>query len=1003
MNDNENSNSVSHPIRHAHREMGQGGVSWVNGAESARTNGEQEREEREFFAQRRRPMLFSPWPFVEMLIRSWHWLALGGVVLAGLGFVAGMELWQTRYTANAHLLRFETPNNSDYFKPRPISEQTFASLLRSPELLQNVGALAKPSISPDQVASSLNIIPERNSDLVTVGITASDPKMAVNLANLFANEAVAFSKQLQTNEAREANAYYQNQLTDLERERGTLVEQMQHAVRESARAAVRPSQLTDKFRVGLSEKLQAAREELINLLVKYREAHPAVKEQNARIDELQKELDRTVTNATANADQYFPPAAPGSFRRWPTNSIGMTEAESEFEIRRTQLQALEAARAQLTSRQREAQLFQKDPPGYARLLAPATLKEVVARDRLPKLIFLTVFGGLMGVAGTALLLVGVEFMDDRLKTGSDVERVTGLPLLAALPDLHHVDQIEQENWAFRTWTALQNRLTTSPNHGLVCGFISAEQGEGRTTWVSLLANAAANCGFRVLTIATLPPSPHSQNGSQNAKLEAGLDQHPLENALTTNFLSSPALVTDKLTRENPQPLVHIPLPGWVWDLDRRKQWQTALTQWSKIENVVILVELPPASRPESVLLAENLPNLVWLTGSGVARASQSHLQLETLRHARSNLVGAVLNREPAPPIKKRFQRWMGCMVLLLGFCFNVRAAETDSVPATLPAVGETVPTNGSFSIISSRQRAAWQQHLTLGPGDVLNFSLFGQPEFNHTDVFIGPDGRVSFLQAQDMLAAGLTVDELRSKFDEELGKYYRTPHTLITPVSYHSKKYYVLGKVANRGVFTLDRPLTIVEALARAKGLETGLLDNRTAIDLADLQRSFLMRQGRRLTVNFEKLFQEGDLSQNIPLEPEDYLYFAAANMKEVYVLGEVAIPGPLPYTGNLTAVGAITARGGFTQRAYKSHVLVIRGSLNHPQTFVVNTWKTLEARAFDFKLEPKDIVYVNYRPFIKAEDLLDLGVTAFIQGATAEWAGKNIGPLIKSPFLLAP
>ena len=117
-------------------------------------------------------------------------------------------------------------------------------------------------------------------------------------------------------------------------------------------------------------------------------------------------------------------------------------------------------------------------------------------------------------------------------------------------------------------------------------------------------------------------------------------------------------------------------------------------------------------------------------------------------------------------------------------------------------------------------------------------------------------------------------------------------------------------------------------------------------------------------------------------------------------MLGEVGIPGPLVYTANLTAVGAIAARGGFTQRAYKSRVAVIRGSLNHPQTFTVDVWKTMEGRALDLKLEAKDIVYVTYRPFIKAEDLLDLGVTAFIQGATAEWTGKNIGPIITSPFI---
>jgi len=42
-------------------------------------------------------------------------------------------------------------------------------------------------------------------------------------------------------------------------------------------------------------------------------------------------------------------------------------------------------------------------------------------------------------------------------------------------------------------------------------------------------------------------------------------------ALTSNVLTSPAKVTEKLTGPNSQPVVHIPLPGWVWNLERRKQ------------------------------------------------------------------------------------------------------------------------------------------------------------------------------------------------------------------------------------------------------------------------------------------------------------------------------------------------------------------------------------------------------------------------------------------------
>ena len=101
----------------------------------------------------------------------------------------------------------------------------------------------------------------------------------------------------------------------------------------------------------------------------------------------------------------------------------------------------------------------------------------------------------------------------------------------------------------------------------------------------------------------------------------------------------------------------------------------------------------------------------------------------------------------------------------------------------------------------------------------------------------------------------------------------------------------MLGAVVNRGVYTFDRPLSVIEALARAGGLQTGLY-GRDTVELADLGRSFLVRNGQRVPVDFERLFERGDLSQNVALEPDDFLYIAQASANEIYVLGQVGM-GP--------------------------------------------------------------------------------------------------------------
>ena len=214
---------------------------------------------------------------------------------------------------------------------------------------------------------------------------------------------------------------------------------------------------------------------------------------------------------------------------------------------------------------------------------------------------------------------------------------------------------------------------------------------------------------------------------------------------------------------------------------------------------------------------------------------------------------------------------------------------------------------------------------------------------------------------------------------------------MVVPVSYKSKKYFVLGKVTQRGSFPLDRPMTLLEAVGRAGGMETGLSSDRSLVELADLSRAFISRNGKQLTVNFEKLFQEGDLTQNVPLEPNDYIYFPAADQKEVFVLGAVQRPGSYLYTQNVGALGAVAARGGFNDRAWRNKLLVIRGGINKPETFEVDANEVLNARRSDVRLQPRDIIYVSERPWVRAEELLDLAAQAFVTAAVVTVTGERV------------
>ena len=932
------------------------------------------------------------WPFLYALTARWKWCLGVAAAFTALGCIGGMVVWKSTFTASSQVVRYESPTSHEVLGDQQVSMETFASVLRAPELVAQVAAKAQPPVSAEWLGEHLKITPEHDSDVVTISVAGKTPEGGVALANLYAAEAVRFTRERQAQSAGEVSQFLSKQLAPVDTEINTLDKSPELQPRKIDPALARTHSLTDK--------LTQARAELTELLAHYTELHPAVREQRAKIAAIQAQI-----IAAANGV----PDVKDSALVVPTASLAVDslgQQNQAFYIR-SKLQSLESVRLTILEKQQAAATVQANPPGTCQMLTPATVKKVLPHRKTAKVVLLSGASGFFGLMCALGLVLVSEVFDDKLKTAQDVTRVTHLPVLATAGDLGGLTEGEQKNWAFRAWTSLQGRLSATPNTGLVCGITSSEHGEGRSTWVRLLADAASQRGFRVLTIVAKPSPEANEDGEANGHTNENDSEtpHPFEGdpgaqpastaLATASILSTPAEVTQRLIGPNPQPVVQIPLPGWVWNLDRRKQWQAALQHWRKIDNIAIIVELPPASMPETVLLAENLPNLIWLADSGKAPARTTIEQLETLRHAKCRLAGAVLNHAPVTPLTKYFSRWFGAFIVALALCgVSAMAQQTEAGPPPTNdarAISETgLNTNLSFSVISPTQRAPWQQHLTLGPGDVLSLSLYGEPGLTRSEVIVGPDGRIGFAEAQDVMAAGLTIDELRAKLDGELSKYRRAPQTMITPVAFRSKKYYMLGKVMLKGVYTLDRPITVVEAVARAHGFENGLVD-RNIIDTADFSRSFLMRHGKRYSLDFEKLFESGDLSQNIAIEPDDFLFFPSTNVKEVYVVGEVRLPGPVAYRADLTVIGAITARGGYSERAYQSRVVVVRGSVNHPQLIAVDTRAVLEGKATDFKLHPKDVIFVCWRPFIRVEELGDLAMTAFLQSLVTSWVGVDV------------
>ncbi|HEY1171311.1 MAG TPA: hypothetical protein VGH19_08095 [Verrucomicrobiae bacterium] len=627
---------------------------------------------------------FDVLPFLGIVAGQWKKIVVGGVVIGALGLAAGMKLWDKHYTAVAQLVRNESPNTASVLGDREMSAQTFAGMLRAPDLIERVGG--KLGLEAEQLSESLRIMPERNSEILTVAVSGKTAEEAVRGANTYATESVTYTQEMQGESAKEISRFLHHQLTQINEEIQVLNRQWWTASKSLAAASVAaagtsqskmpmasvmtPQQMTPARTMQLISKLDTARDELFDLLTRYTDAHPQVVAQRSKIAALEKQIQQMEPATKAAPAVPSPVLAVEAATKAPEEAKATTVAsnpDTDLDIIKTKLTALESARLALLSKQNTLQLFERNSPGNYRVLLPATIGEAIVHDPKLKIAFLAVFGAVVGAFGMALFVAGREFFDDRLKTADDVKRVTSLPVLARLNNLEGMTALERRDWAFRTWTMLQKRIGTSPNEGLVCGITASSSAEERSVWMNLLAQAASQCGFRVLTITTkkspdqpdaLPMIPSAEDSHKALTETLVNSESALLAPVNTNALESPMEVSQKLTGVDAQPMVHIPLPGWVWNLERRRQWKAALDQWQQIDNVVILVELPPASSPEAVLLAENLPNLIWLTESGKATASDTRTQLETLNNASCNIVGAVMKDDAtSSSFKPNFARW----------------------------------------------------------------------------------------------------------------------------------------------------------------------------------------------------------------------------------------------------------------------------------------------------------------------------------------------------------
>jgi polysaccharide export outer membrane protein len=153
----------------------------------------------------------------------------------------------------------------------------------------------------------------------------------------------------------------------------------------------------------------------------------------------------------------------------------------------------------------------------------------------------------------------------------------------------------------------------------------------------------------------------------------------------------------------------------------------------------------------------------------------------------------------------------------------------------------------------------------IGPEDVLDISVWNNSAISRT-VPVRPDGKISLPLVNDVQAAGLTPNQLRSVLLKKLTEYVPSPEVSVIVREVHSFKVSVIGEVKKTGRHELKGRATVLDILAMAEGF--GEFAGRGRIVVLRPEGKTM----RQIPFNYNKVMSNNGALENFFLQPGDII-----------------------------------------------------------------------------------------------------------------------------------
>jgi polysaccharide biosynthesis/export protein len=263
----------------------------------------------------------------------------------------------------------------------------------------------------------------------------------------------------------------------------------------------------------------------------------------------------------------------------------------------------------------------------------------------------------------------------------------------------------------------------------------------------------------------------------------------------------------------------------------------------------------------------------------------------------------------------------------------------------------------------------------LGSDDVIQIKVLKEENLDRT-VTVSSDGFITFPLIGDLRVEGLTIANVDAQITALLGENYLVnPEVVVEVVKQRSKKVYIMGQVKQPGYHEIAGDQRLLGTLLSAGGPTSFNAEARLLrLPKGDMFGVDSMETMNPVIVDLQRLFVEGDQTQNVILRDGDVLMVAEKKpgdpagvgeaqigANQFYVVGSVSNPGVYTYKPDDTVLDAILRAGGFSEFASRNNVKVVRDANGQTRTFQVRMRDVMDRGEMDknIAIMPGDMIIV--------------------------------------------